>query len=44
MSDALSKGPHVPMKLVTCINPYGTIAAGKFVPEVASEDTEEDEK
>ena len=32
------------MKLVTCINPDGTIVADKFVPKVASEYTEEDEK
>ena len=37
MSDALKKGLHVPMKLVTGINPDGTIAADKFVPKVASE-------
>ena len=40
----IEKGPHVPMKLVTGINPDGTIAADKFVPKVASEYTEEDEK
>ena len=32
------------MKLVTGINPDGTIAAKKFVPKVAYEYTEEDEK
>ena len=40
----IEKGPHVPMKLVTGINPDGTIAADKFVPKVASEYTKEDEK
>ena len=40
----IEKGPHVPMKLVTGINPDGTIAADKFIPKVASEFTEEDEK
>ena len=29
----IEKGPHVPMKLVTGINPDGTIAADKFVPQ-----------
>ena len=32
------------MKLVTGINPDGTIATDNFVPKVASEYTEEDEK
>ena len=40
----IEKGPHVPMKLVIGINPDGTIAADKFIPKVASEFTEEDEK
>ena len=35
----IEKGPHDPMKLVTGINPDGTIAADKFVPKVASEYT-----
>ena len=40
----IEKGPYVPMKLVTGINPDGTIAADKFIPKVASEYTEEYEK
>ena len=36
----IKKGPHVPMKLVTGINPDGTIAGDKFVPKVVSEYTE----
>ena len=40
----IEKGSDVPMKLVTGINPDGTIVADKFVPKVASEYTEEDEK
>ena len=35
----IEKGPHVPMKMVTGINPDGTIAADKFVPKVASKYT-----
>ena len=35
----IEKGPHVPIKLVTGINPDGTIAADKFVPKVAYEYT-----
>ena len=35
----IDKGPHVLMKLVSGINPYGTIAAIKFVPKAASEYT-----
>ena len=40
----IEKGPHVPIKLVTRINSDGTIAVDKFVPKVASEYIEEDEK
>ena len=40
----IEKGPRVPMKLVTGINPDGTIATDKFGPKVASEYTEDDEK
>ena len=40
----IEKGPHVPIKLVTGINPYGSIAADKFVPKSAPEFIEEDEK
>ena len=40
----IEKGSHVPIKLTTGINPYGTIVAGKFVPKLASEYIEEDEK
>ena len=40
----IDKGPHVPMKMVTGINPDGIIVADKFVPKVAFEYTEEDEK
>ena len=32
----IEKGPHVPMKLVTGINLYGTIVDDKFIPKVAS--------
>ena len=35
----IEKGPHVPIKLVTGINPDETIAVDKFVPKVASEYT-----
>ena len=35
----INKGPHVPMKLVSGINPDGTIAYEKFVHKVASEYT-----
>ena len=37
----IEKGPHIPMKLVTGINPDGSIAADKFVPKSTSEFTEE---
>ena len=40
----IDKGPHVPMKLVSVINPDGTIAAEKFVLKATSEYTEEDVK
>ena len=40
----IDNGPHVPMKLVSGINPDGTMAADKFVPKSVSEYTEEDEK
>ena len=40
----IEKGPHVPMKLVTCINPDETIRADKFAPKTVAEYTEEDEK
>ena len=40
----IEKGPHVPMKLVTGINPDGTIDVENFISKVASEFTEEDEK
>ena len=40
----IEKGPHILMKLVTGINPDGSIAAEKFVPNSTSEFTEEDEK
>ena len=35
----IEKGPHVAMKLATCINPDGTIAVDKFFPKVVSEYT-----
>ena len=38
------KGTHVQMKMITGINPDGTIAADKFVPKTVSEYIEEDEK
>ena len=40
----IDKGPHVPVKLVSGLNPYGTIVSVKFVPKAVSEYTEEDEK
>ena len=40
----IDKGPHISVKLVTGINPHGSIVADKFVPKSASEFTEEDEK
>ena len=40
----IEKGPHVPMKIVTCVNADGTMAPDKFVPKTSSEFTEEDEK
>ena len=40
----IDKGPHVPMQLVTRINPDGTITADKCVPKIASEYTTDDEK
>ena len=40
----IDKGPHVPIKLVTGINPDESIIADKFVPKSAHEFTEEDEK
>ena len=40
----IEKGPHVPMKLVTSINPYGTIVPDRFAPKQVFEYTEEDEK
>ena len=40
----IEKGPHVPMKLVSGINPDGSIAPDRHVPKVPSKFTEEDEK
>ena len=40
----IEKGPHVSMKLVTGINPYGYIVPNKFIPKSAPEFTKEDEK
>ena len=40
----IDKCPHLPMKLVTGINPDETIAPNKFVPKVASEYTKDDKK
>ena len=40
----IKKGPHAPMKLVTGINPDGSIATDKFVPKSVSEFTDKDDK
>ena len=40
----IEKCPHIAIKLVTGINPDGTIANAKFVLKTISEYTEEDEK
>ena len=40
----IDKDPHIPIKLIIGISLDGTIAVDKFVPKVASEYTEEDEK
>ena len=39
----IEKGPHHPIKLVTGINPDGSIATDKFIPKSASEFTKKDE-
>ena len=38
----IEKGPHVPMKIVTCVNEDGTMVPDKFVPKTHDEFTEED--
>ena len=40
----IDKDPHIPINLIIGISLDGTIAVDKFVPKVASEYTEEDEK
>ena len=40
----IDKGPHIPMKLVTRINPDGSIASNKFVPKSVSDFIKEDQK
>ena len=40
----IEKGPHIPMKLFTGINPDGSIVTDKFFPKSVSEFIEADEK
>ena len=42
--NCIEKCPHVPMKLVTGMNPDGTPALDRYIPKLISEFTDEDEK